>query len=562
MNDNEKYIENFVKDIKFDKPDNEHRDTLKKQLLNSFPKHRLHSQKPTFNIRRIIMKSKITKFAVAAVILIVMLFILNRNGSFIDVSSLALGQTIDNMKKMPWMLVTTKMQKSPVEEHWFGFESGVRAYKSSGNMSLMYYNNLKQGVEYTYSPNRFENGVIYLLKGQDEFFPPEAEQNVPESVFEMTEKIIESLEKETQKVKRKVVSKNGEEVEVITAAIASNPEKPDDSKVEIVRSIERNLVLSVKGKYGTNQDDYTSTFSYPADGPGSIYDLGVPKDAHIKDVSIPSEIADLMKKMKTIRQTSLTNYVALSLPADIKQIPTSFTDSKSEYYFSIKDNLASLIWRQGDERCHSMGYFSSQNGIPSIASISENIQNASDSFVTVSSSIYKANEGKVYSYKMVDAKPVQDDFRAFVESYANNIFIELINWPYIMVLRNIPFRWKISSVAGADNEPLIKIERGGFGAAGPGRNMNYTYRWFINPARNYICQRYEYGPPDEEPREITEITEFAKTASGQWYPHIIKKTINQNVKGEAQQQRISRIIYLQENPKFPKGIFDPNSFPK
>ena len=249
-------------------------------------------------------------------------------------------------------------------------------------------------------------------------------------------------------------------------------------------------------------------------------------------------------------------WFALSLPADIKQLPTSFTDSKPERYFSIKDNLASLIWRQGDERCHSMGYFSYKNDIPSIGSLSDNIQNASDSFITVSSSIYKANERKVYSYKMVDAKPVQDDYGAFVESLASNIFIELINWPHIMVLQNVPFRWKISSVAGADNEPLIKIERGGFGAG------NFVYSWIINPARNYICQRYEYGPPNEEPLEKTEILEYAKTESGQWYPHIIKKTVNQNTNGEVQQQVFSRIIYLQENPELPKGIFDPNSFPK
>ena len=37
MNDNEKYIENFIKDIPFDSPDNEHRDVLKRDLLNSLP---------------------------------------------------------------------------------------------------------------------------------------------------------------------------------------------------------------------------------------------------------------------------------------------------------------------------------------------------------------------------------------------------------------------------------------------------------------------------------------------------------------------------------------------
>jgi hypothetical protein len=527
-------------------------DSERKMFRQLLDKH-LNSGQQKQVLWSIIMKSKMTKLAATAVLIIGVLFINSRNGGFIDGSSLALGQTIEKMKEMPWMLFTNKIQKGPVEDSWLGFESGVRAYKSSGNMPIMWYNNEKEGVEYTYSPNRFEKGVIYLFKGQDEFFPPEAEQNVPETAFEMTEKIIESVVGINQKVKRKVVNQNGEKVEVITATIAS-----DDSNVEIRRSIERNLILSIKKDYSknSNQSDYTCTFSYPADGPESIYDLGAPKNAQIKDVSIPSEIADLMRKLKTIRQTTLTNYVALSLPADIKQIPTSFTDSKPEYYFSIKDNLASLIWRQGDERCHSMGYFSYKNNVPTIESLSGNIQNAAEKFIAVSSGIHNAEEGKVYSFEMVNAKPVQDDFRSAVESFARNIFIELINWPYIVVLQNLPFQWEISYIAGEDNEKLIKIERGGFGAG------NFVYSWIINPARNYICQRYEYGPPNEEPLEKTEILEYAKTESGQWYPHIIKKTVNQNVKGQKQQQVISRIIYLQENPEFPNGIFDPNSFPK
>ena len=70
MNDNEKYIEEFVKDIPFDAPDQKHRDELKKQLMNAFPKHRLQPTVHTVQIWRIIMKSKITKLAAAAVIII------------------------------------------------------------------------------------------------------------------------------------------------------------------------------------------------------------------------------------------------------------------------------------------------------------------------------------------------------------------------------------------------------------------------------------------------------------------------------------------------------------
>jgi len=70
MNDNDKYVEEFVKDIPFDSPDSEHRDELKKNLLNAFPKHRLQSTVRTVRIWRNIMKSRTPKLAAAAVILI------------------------------------------------------------------------------------------------------------------------------------------------------------------------------------------------------------------------------------------------------------------------------------------------------------------------------------------------------------------------------------------------------------------------------------------------------------------------------------------------------------
>jgi outer membrane lipoprotein-sorting protein len=79
MNDNEKYIEEFVKDVPFDAPRQEHRDTLKTQLLSDFPKQRLQPTQRTVGVWRTIMKSRITKLAAAAVILIgvLVLFLFN-----------------------------------------------------------------------------------------------------------------------------------------------------------------------------------------------------------------------------------------------------------------------------------------------------------------------------------------------------------------------------------------------------------------------------------------------------------------------------------------------------
>jgi hypothetical protein len=69
MNDNEKYIEEFVNDIPFDTPVDEHRDKLKNQLLNAFPKHRLQPAIHANHVWRNIMKSPITKIAAAVVVI-------------------------------------------------------------------------------------------------------------------------------------------------------------------------------------------------------------------------------------------------------------------------------------------------------------------------------------------------------------------------------------------------------------------------------------------------------------------------------------------------------------
>ncbi|MHC4641409.1 MAG: LamG domain-containing protein [Planctomycetota bacterium] len=70
MNDNEKYIEEFIKDIPFDAPDTKHRDALKKQLLSAYPKHRLRPTVRTVRLRRVIMRNPIIKLAAAAAIII------------------------------------------------------------------------------------------------------------------------------------------------------------------------------------------------------------------------------------------------------------------------------------------------------------------------------------------------------------------------------------------------------------------------------------------------------------------------------------------------------------
>ncbi|MBC8468475.1 MAG: hypothetical protein H8D56_03295 [Planctomycetes bacterium] len=138
MNDNEKHIEEFVNGIPFDAPDNEHRDELKKQLLNSFPKHRLQPTVQTVNVWRNIMKRKTTKLAVAAVIIIAVAISVN----ILDKSvtpAYAIEQTIEANRGL-WF-IHLKCEPSTnghVDEIWAQFDDN----RQLTNLRMNYLNSM------------------------------------------------------------------------------------------------------------------------------------------------------------------------------------------------------------------------------------------------------------------------------------------------------------------------------------------------------------------------------------------------------------------------------------
>lgn len=77
MNDNEKYIKEFVRDIPFGKPDAGHRSSLKKQLLSAYPKYRLQTKTRTFSEWKTVMGMPVMKLAAAAVIIIAVIGSIN-----------------------------------------------------------------------------------------------------------------------------------------------------------------------------------------------------------------------------------------------------------------------------------------------------------------------------------------------------------------------------------------------------------------------------------------------------------------------------------------------------
>ena len=110
MKDNEKHIEEFVKDIPFHAPDDQHSEKLKKQLLNAFPKHRLQATGHAVGLWRVVMRSRIPKLAAAAVIIIAVFFGLN---IFSDSSGVAWAEVLNNVQKVQSYINRMKMTTRP-----------------------------------------------------------------------------------------------------------------------------------------------------------------------------------------------------------------------------------------------------------------------------------------------------------------------------------------------------------------------------------------------------------------------------------------------------------------
>ncbi|MHC4464173.1 MAG: hypothetical protein ACYS30_22500 [Planctomycetota bacterium] len=125
MNDNEKYIEEYVNDIPFDAPDGKHRDTLKKQLLGAFPKHRLQPTMQTVGVWRTIMKSRITKLAAAAVIIIAVVLSIYIWDKSIP-TTYALSQTIQASHSVRYLHIKSfKAKEDEPKEFWVeSYEDG------------------------------------------------------------------------------------------------------------------------------------------------------------------------------------------------------------------------------------------------------------------------------------------------------------------------------------------------------------------------------------------------------------------------------------------------------
>ena len=162
MNDNEKYIEEFVKDVPFDAPDAGHRDELKKQLLSAYPKHRLQPTAHTVGVWKIIMHKPIIKLAAAAAIIIAVgIFFFGNDGDLLAevIKHVEKIQTVvyrmkATMKGLPGIPANETLEIDMLAKLAYdqGFHIGGRTHVGKKKISANTYVLFHDGVMFTVIP--------------------------------------------------------------------------------------------------------------------------------------------------------------------------------------------------------------------------------------------------------------------------------------------------------------------------------------------------------------------------------------------------------------------------
>ena len=277
------------------------------KALEKWEKTKLADTQP--NSWRILMRSRITKLAAAAGIIIAALIGINQFGSSLDIAGTAFAQMAEAMKSIPCVHVVIEGRRSGEKhqrEHWLDFQSEIMCEKySDGRVCFV---NLKRGERYIYNPN--SSTIILSNTSSDK-----------ESLDEINspEKLLHQMLKEFGMLGPEMTVKQGQyegkDVNIYTAELPETDYSPTvkmTGQGELIADRDTHLPLygKIKG-YGTDGTillEGTIVFDYPQKSPKDIYALGVPESADVIDRSQTPEVGEVLATYRAYRDSAPKGY--------------------------------------------------------------------------------------------------------------------------------------------------------------------------------------------------------------------------------------------------------------
>ncbi len=523
-----------------------------------------------YNIWRIIMKSRITKLAAAAVIIIVVLIAIHPFNGSLNGTTAAYAKVKEAVRNVPWMYISytgymlDEMGNKKSEEDrtdteiWYSFKSQIviQRYYSG----LITYSDYTNQEIHTYNPVS-KRIVVTALSSKK--LPLEA--NTPWSWLERN---IQRMIPFGGEVTRKRGQYDGQEVEIYEIVSAVKPGMASicgrifvDRSTSLPIAEERRYINTKTGK---PQLVEKGTFDYPEHGPGDIYAIGLPRDIPtVNSLPLPS-CWDIEKAYRSHRRKAPDRYIAIVtrelsiLGSPISDVEVWYTDGvrfREERHHMFQPGPVGVQWR---EQAAEIG-----NTFDSILKWSQECKARGPISISIYDGNYYYNSCREDDGVWKTTKQIIEGRKLTANEFWSMCPIANMGWPEIRGYADV-----LQDDYARQND-LICIEELLKGWRREWIMLPRRKRYYLNPQRDYICQRLEiervYPAPwqkdyswlegvdpatiPKQSSSTVEVTEFAQFQTGHWYPKKIKET------------SITKTVYLETNPVFPEWIFDPNNLP-
>ena len=542
------------------------------QVRRRLTQHMSGQQTREKKIWRTIMKSKITKLAAAAVIIVgtlLSIILLDKTGA----PAFGMAEVMAAMTKAEWMHMTYEYAEN--NTGFEGIEPGIRERWTSVNpkRNITVYKNGK--INFTeYSTDE--------IKAQQY----DVETNVLTTRYISTSKnysyttIVGMILGDIAELE-----KRGATVEYIDGVYDGNPAKIinvdtiDDNGVHHKSStvVDVQTHLPKRRTHISERPGKSTTaniiFDYPQTGPTDIYEAGAPRDAEVKVIGqrLTPEFLETIKPYRSARE---------SLPQ--QRIVVEVANENDNH------SVVSVIYTNGiKERFEQLSY------------VKNDTRPDTDDFKRILDWANKAmsDEFGKHGIQLNDGTIVycanRDYFNPWTRKKVSRLHYRFGLVPGGLIDRGwptIPTGMFVENDYAINNNLLCIETTSEPRFTGDSKLAEAAEKtlYYIDPEHDYICVRIEsfrhpvpppYGNPAVnvpvfdpidipfEPYLLTEVAQFSLTDTGHWYPSWIITTNKQSWSdpGSGWQMREKTFdirLYIDTNPEFPDGIFDPENLPK
>lgn len=526
---------------------------------------------------RFLMQSRIARLAAVALIVVgAIVGVHHFNGTVVQ--AVEFSEIIKAMEEVPWMhasAVGFERGITGVAEQWIGFRSKIHAGRWADGKASFW--NLREHQRAEYDPN--SNTITLTYVGDDEF---PLNMSSPALLLESMHKMFEDQgatvvarmgdyeghRAQVQEISLRNVGRDGAENHKLTLYI--------DPDVKLLYAAE----VAGLDANGNAVIAGGITFDYPREGPQDIYDLGVPRDAHIVDTTPPDEFRTVWERYGRIRAEATERYVAVIAHHDHSD--DDVVDTVDVEYKSGRKRRRErhFVFHTGEAIREFWPKYRRQLGETFESLFGWTQNHHDDDRADISIYLY---DGEYYCSTSRDG---QDGWGMRENDYSPDYEPGLLMGLTHLAWPNILSTARIIEDDYAGQNGLICVESHGQGTVHNGW-PSLPSRWlrYLDASRDYMCVRqvtescrdaewqedkdWLVGVDPNKVRQdsttMREITEAFQAPNGHWYPRVVieKKCSDTREDYRDAPMKVTGVktIYLDVSPTFPEGIFDIDKLP-